>query len=70
MTNTHRTVLAVVVFLGLRPALGGDWPQILGPNRDGRADGERLADRWGPSGPKVRWHRPVGAGYAGVAVSK
>lgn len=46
----------------------GDWPQILGPHRDGRAEGESLADSWPASGPKILWERPVGRGYAGVAV--
>ncbi len=46
----------------------GDWPQILGPHRDGRADKESLADAWPAGGPKLVWERPVGRGYAGVAV--
>lgn len=47
----------------------GDWPQILGPARTGIATGERLADSWPDAGPAVLWHRDVGAGLAGVAVS-
>jgi outer membrane protein assembly factor BamB len=46
----------------------GDWPQILGPHRDGRAEGESLANSWPAGGPKVVWERPVGRGYSGVAV--
>jgi outer membrane protein assembly factor BamB len=46
----------------------GDWPQILGPHRDGRAEGESLAESWPATGPKVLWERPVGRGYAGVAI--
>jgi outer membrane protein assembly factor BamB len=49
-------------------AHAGDWPQILGPHRDGRAEHESLADAWPAGGPKVVWERPVGRGYAGVAV--
>src|ERR1700733_10021417 len=49
-------------------ASAGDWPQILGPHRDGRADHETLADAWPAGGPKLVWERPVGRGYAGVAV--
>ncbi|MBX3436216.1 MAG: PQQ-like beta-propeller repeat protein [Planctomycetaceae bacterium] len=47
-----------------------DWPQILGPHRNGVSDGERLADHWAPGGPPVQWSQPVGAGNAGVAVVK
>jgi outer membrane protein assembly factor BamB len=60
-------VVAVVAFY-VAHAEGGDWPQILGPHRDGRAEGESLADSWPAAGPKVIWERPVGRGYAGVAV--
>lgn len=45
----------------------GDWPQILGPNRDGIAVGEKLLN-WGASGPKELWAAAVGEGFAGVAV--
>lgn len=45
----------------------GDWPQILGPNRDGIADNEKLTD-WPADGPEVKWSQQVGQGFAGVAV--
>jgi len=46
----------------------GDWPQILGPNRNGKADGEQL-EAWTNSGPAVLWSRDVGEGFAGLAVA-
>ena len=50
--------------------VGGDWPQLLGPDRNGQAaPDERLADRWPVTGPGVVWRRSVGSGYAGVAVA-
>jgi len=49
----------------------GDWPQILGPNRDGHAaNDERLAESWPKEGPATLWQRKVGGGFAGVAVTK
>jgi outer membrane protein assembly factor BamB len=48
-------------------ARGGDWPQILGPHRNGKADGERIAV-WPESGPPMLWQRAVGSGFAGAAV--
>ena len=52
-------------------ARGGDWPQILGPHRDGRAaDGERLAGQWPKAGPTTLWQHKVGSGLAGVAVGE
>lgn len=47
----------------------GDWPQILGPDRDGVATNERLHAAWGNRGPKKLWESPVGDGFAGVAVA-
>jgi hypothetical protein len=47
----------------------GDWPQILGPNRNGQAAGdERLAESWPKSGPATLWQKQVGDGFSGVAV--
>ncbi len=46
----------------------GDWPQILGPERNGIAQSEQLAEQWPKSGPKQVWERAVGSGYAGVAI--
>lgn len=47
----------------------GDWPQILGPHRDGRGNKEQILERLPDAGPRQLWQRPVGAGYAGVAVA-
>lgn len=48
-------------------AAAGDWPQILGPHRNGVADGERIQP-WGAGGPRTLWTYPLGEGYAGPAV--
>jgi len=48
---------------------GGDWPQILGPHRNGlAADDESLADSWARDGPTELWKIEVGDGLAGPAV--
>ncbi len=49
------------------PATAGDWPQILGPQRDGQAVDETVSAWQGE--PKIRWRVPCGAGYSGVAVA-
>jgi outer membrane protein assembly factor BamB len=46
----------------------GDWPQILGPDRNGIAINETLLKEWPESGPGLIWSLPVGEGFAGVAV--
>ncbi len=46
-----------------------DWPQFLGPGRNGVYTGPALADAWGASGPPVLWKKNIGAGFAGPAVA-
>ncbi len=50
-------------------ASAGDWPQIQGPNRNGIAVGEQLADSFPTDGPARLWEVKIGSGFAGVAVS-
>src|SRR5438046_2129385 len=50
-------------------ATAGDWPQILGPARNGHAENEHLIDSWPSGGPKILWRFKLGSGYAGAAVS-
>src|SRR5436305_1513103 len=45
-----------------------DWPQWLGPRRDGVWREEGLLDKFPQGGPRVRWRRELGAGYSGPAV--
>jgi outer membrane protein assembly factor BamB len=45
-----------------------DWPQFLGPTRNGIYAGPALADNWGAGGPKVVWRKQIGQGFAGPAV--
>ncbi len=75
MNNMLRNSLAGVlgvVFLAILPAPieAGDWPQILGPNRNGVAVDERIASSWPGSGLKTLWQREIGRGFAGISVDK
>jgi outer membrane protein assembly factor BamB len=45
-----------------------DWPQFLGPDRNGTYSGPALSETWGSTGPKVVWRKQVGQGFAGPAV--
>ncbi len=45
-----------------------DWPQVLGPSRDGVYSGAALADSWGPKGPRGVWRKTVGHGLSGPVV--
>ena len=46
-----------------------DWPQFLGPRRDGVSDEKGLLETFGKDGPKIVWQRDVGEGYSGPAIA-
>lgn len=48
----------------------GEWPQILGPNRNGLSNETGLLDRWPEQGPKEVWRVPGGVGMSGLAISR
>jgi outer membrane protein assembly factor BamB len=60
--------LTAVAF-GVRVA-AEDWPQFLGPSRDGIYRGPALAEDWDEQGPPVVWRMPVGAGFSGPVVAQ
>ncbi len=47
----------------------GDYPQFLGPRRDGTVPEARLARDWHERPPRELWRRPVGAGWSGFAIA-
>src|SRR5262245_32695859 len=59
-----RTLLALS--LGTTLAAAADWPQWLGPHRDG-ASSEKVAP-W-KEAPKVLWRQPVGEGHSSPVVA-
>ncbi|MSR67132.1 MAG: alcohol dehydrogenase [Pedosphaera sp.] len=46
-----------------------DWPQFLGPTRNGIAGDIKLAAEWPKEGPPLLWERKVGAGFSGPVVA-
>ena len=69
MLKLLRNVVACL-FLICTVCCAGDWPQILGQNRNGiAAEDEKLLGKWEKDGPKQLWEREVGSGYAGLAVA-
>jgi outer membrane protein assembly factor BamB len=62
---------ALVVALGLTAgARGDDWPQWLGPQRDGVWRETGILQQFPAAGPKVRWRTPIAAGYSGPALAE
>ena len=59
----------IVSVVLLMATLAGDWPQFLGPTRDGVYSGADIAAAWPASGPPVVWKKDVGEGFAGPVVA-
>lgn len=62
----HRLALLLLLATAVQ---AGDWPQWMGPNRDGVWTETGLLDKFPAGGPKVLWKTPIAGGYAGPAVA-
>jgi outer membrane protein assembly factor BamB len=61
------SVAFALILLGAQ-TIAADWPQILGPGRNGVYDGPPLSEAWGTAGPRVVWRRSIGQGLSGPVV--
>jgi outer membrane protein assembly factor BamB len=65
-----RSAACFSAFLGAAlAAAAADWPQILGPNRDGVSLETGLLRSWPREGPPLVWAKKVGEGYSGPVVA-
>ncbi|HAM72890.1 MAG TPA: pyrrolo-quinoline quinone [Verrucomicrobiales bacterium] len=63
--------VAALLLLGWTASLTAeDWPQWLGPRRDGTWRESGILERFPAGGLRPRWRTPVGGGYSGPAVYK
>lgn len=70
MTQPLKTLTVMVIcLLGCSAALGDDWPQWLGPNRDGVWREKGVVKSFPEDGLDVAWRAPVAGGYSGPAVA-
>ncbi|HCK55409.1 MAG TPA: alcohol dehydrogenase [Planctomycetaceae bacterium] len=67
--NRFAAAWLLASLLSATTVTAGDWPQILGEQRNGFAQGEKLSESWPTTGPRVAWSRPIGTGFSGVAVA-
>jgi outer membrane protein assembly factor BamB len=65
-----RRLGSILAFLLITsPLLADDWPQWLGPKRDGVWRESGILDKFPADGPRVLWRQPIGPGYTGPAVA-
>jgi outer membrane protein assembly factor BamB len=69
LTRTTAFALIYIPVCSLAGALGGDWPQLLGPNRNGISDEKGLLSTWPKNGPPVLWEKEVGEGFSAPCVA-
>lgn len=65
-------VLSIVLGVSLTSistANANDWPQWMGPTRDGEYRESGLLDRFPEDGPSILWEAEIGGGYSGPAVA-
>jgi outer membrane protein assembly factor BamB len=72
--NQRTLALLILTFLTFATSLSpsaraDDWPQWLGPKRDGVWRETGLIDAFPKEGPVVRWRATIGSGYGGPAVT-
>lgn len=67
--KAHPILLLTLLSFALS-GLADDWPQWLGPNRDGVWRESGIVEKFPKGGPKVTWRAPVSAGYSGPAVAR
>src|SRR5688572_32012662 len=60
----------VVALLLTTPLVAADWPQFLGPSRNGIYVGAPLNDKWPSTGPRVLWRKQIGQGLSGPVVAQ
>ncbi|MBG87556.1 MAG: alcohol dehydrogenase [Verrucomicrobiales bacterium] len=65
----HRTGLLFVFLSSIVLGSAVDWPQLLGPDRNGTYSGKDLNLDWPNNGPKRLWSNPVGKGWSSPVVS-
>ncbi|WP_439629191.1 PQQ-binding-like beta-propeller repeat protein [Gemmata sp.] len=66
MTRTLAAFFTLALALTVPAA---DWPQFLGPTRDGQSPETKLNWEWPKDGPPVAWKLDVGSGWASPVVA-
>ncbi len=65
-----RRVFLSLTILATSVAQADEWPQWMGPTRDGVYQEAGILESFPKAGLKVRWRTPVAGGYSGPAVTK
>ena len=70
LSGVWRPVIWGGLILAAVEVSADDWPQWLGPERDGVWRETGIVESFPEGGPKLRWRAEVGGGYAGPTVAE
>jgi len=65
-----RKLVFILCLLAPMGAVATDWPQFLGPTRNGIYAGPPLLDHWDSDGPKIVWQKKIGSGFSSPVVAR
>jgi outer membrane protein assembly factor BamB len=61
--------MRILLVIACLACVAADWPQFLGPERNGVSTETGLLQTWPKSGPPLLWERKIGDGYSGPVVA-
>jgi outer membrane protein assembly factor BamB len=64
----RRSIFILFCFVVIISTYGQDWPQYLGPNRNGLSAQKGILRSWPQQGPEVLWTVDVGIGFGGPVI--
>ncbi|HOF20037.1 MAG TPA: PQQ-like beta-propeller repeat protein [Bacteroidales bacterium] len=68
-TKNRRAAAALIIFLiSAGSVISQDWPQYLGPQRNGTSPQKGILRSWPAKGPEILWTANIGIGYGGTVV--
>ena len=65
---TRSACCVFLMFLSSHAAVAADWPQFLGPNRDGIVRDKGLNVDWKSKAPATLWKVPIGNAFSSVII--
>jgi outer membrane protein assembly factor BamB len=68
MKHIKIPALAVILLVSVVNINAQDWPQYMGPKRNGTSDQKGILRSWPEKGPEVLWTVNVGPGFGGPVV--
>lgn len=70
MKKNKMLISLIVLFFSILNIYAQDWPQYLGPTRNGVSTQKNILRSWPQKGPEVLWTAEVGIGFGGPVIKE